>query len=107
MLNSFIGNTDLYSTIVFLTGVVGFIGANLEKCLLEDCVDIIPGQVEKINNKTSLIQDDHIERFLNEEKSGERELDLNATLDAETVYSNADFVIVAAPINHHYISHSI
>lgn len=58
-------------------------------------VDVIPEKVEKINNMISPIQDEYIEKYLAEE-----ELDLTATLDAGSVYKDADFVIIAAPTNY-------
>lgn len=82
----------------------GYVGLSLAVLLAQHnhvtAVDIVPEKVEKINNRISPIQDDYIERFLNEDKSGERKLDLTATLDAEAAYSNADFVIIAAPTNY-------
>ena len=62
-------------------------------------VDIIPEKVEMINNRKSPIQDDYIEKYL-----AEKDLDLTATLDAKAAYSNADFVVIAAPTN--YDSHT-
>ena len=58
-------------------------------------VDIIPAKVELINNRKSPIQDEYIEKYL-----AEKELNLTATLDAESAYSNADFVVIAAPTNY-------
>ena len=58
-------------------------------------VDIIPEKVELINNKKSPIQDEYIEKYL-----AEKELDLTATLDAKEAYSDADFVVIAAPTNY-------
>lgn len=58
-------------------------------------VDIISEKVDLINNKKSPIQDDYIEKYL-----AEKELDLTATLDAESAYKDAEFVIVAAPTNY-------
>ena len=58
-------------------------------------VDIIPEKVDLINKKKSPIQDDYIERYLNE-----KDLDLVATLDGENAYKEADFVIIAAPTNY-------
>ena len=58
-------------------------------------VDIVPEKVELINNKKSPIQDDYIEKYL-----AEKELDLTATLDAKEAYSDADFVVIAAPTNY-------
>jgi UDPglucose 6-dehydrogenase len=57
-------------------------------------VDIVPEKVELINNRKSPIQDDYIEKYL-----AEKELDLTATLYAKIAYSNADFVVIAAPTN--------
>ena len=62
-------------------------------------VDIIPEKVEMINNRKSPIQDDYIEKYL-----AEKDLDLTATLDAKAAYSDADFVVIAAPTN--YDSHT-
>ena len=61
----------------------------------ETAVDIIPEKVELINNKKSPIQDEYIEKYL-----AEKELDLTATLDAKEAYSDADFVVIAAPTNY-------
>ena len=58
-------------------------------------VDIVPEKVELINKKQSPIQDDYIEKYL-----AGKDLDLTATLDAEAAYSDADFVVIAAPINY-------
>lgn len=63
-------------------------------------VDIIPEKVELINSKKSPIQDAYIERYL-----AEKELDLTATLDAKEAYSDADFVIIAAPTNVYSTNH--
>ena len=57
-------------------------------------VDIIPEKVEMINNRKSPIQDDYIEKYL-----AEKDLDLTAALDAKAAYSDADFVVIAAPTN--------
>ena len=57
-------------------------------------VDIVPEKVEMINNRKSPIQDDYIEKYL-----AEKELNLTATLDAKAAYSDADFVVIAAPTN--------
>lgn len=55
-------------------------------------VDIIEEKVNLINNRKSPIQDDYIEQYL-----AEKELDLTATVDAKTAYTDADFVVIAAP----------
>ena len=57
-------------------------------------VDIIPEKVDLINNRKSPIQDDNIEKYL-----AEKDLNLTATLDAKAAYSDADFVVIAAPTN--------
>lgn len=58
-------------------------------------VDIVPEKVNLINHKKSPIQDEYIEKYLAEKK-----LDLTATLDGETAYKDADFVVIAAPTNY-------
>lgn len=77
----------------------GYVGLSLAVLLAQHnkviAVDIIPDKVEKINNKISPIQDEYIEKYLAEKK-----LDLEATLDAEYAYKNANFVIIAAPTNY-------
>ena len=57
-------------------------------------VDIVQVKVDMINNHKSPIQDDYIEKYL-----AEKELNLTATLDAKAAYSDADFVVIAAPTN--------
>lgn len=77
----------------------GYVGLSLAVLLAQHnhvtAVDIIPEKVELINNKRSPIQDDYIEKYL-----AEKELDLTATLDGETAYKDAEFVIIAAPTNY-------
>lgn len=77
----------------------GYVGLSLAVLLAQHnkvyAVDIIPEKVEKINNRISPIQDEYIESYLKE-----KELDLTATLDGETAYRDADFVIIAAPTNY-------
>ena len=77
----------------------GYVGLSLAVLLAQHnhvvAVDIIPEKVDIINNRKSPIQDDYIEKYL-----AEKELDLEATLDAEAAYSDADFVVVAAPTNY-------
>ena len=78
------------------TGYVGLsIATLLSRHHKVTAVDIIPEKVELINNKKSPIQDDYIEKYL-----AEKELDLTATLDAKEAYSDADFVVIAAPTNY-------
>lgn len=77
----------------------GYVGLSLAVLLAQHnhvtAVDIIPEKIELINNKKSPIQDDYIEKYL-----AEKELDLTATLDGETAYKDAEFVIIAAPTNY-------
>lgn len=77
----------------------GYVGLSVAVLLAQNntvkAVDIVPEKVEMINNKKSPIQDDYIEKYL-----AEKELDLEATLDAEYAYKDADFVVVAAPTNY-------
>ena len=82
----------------------GYVGLSLAVLLSQynsvTAVDIIPEKVEKINNRVSPIQDEYIEKYLSEAKSGTRALDLFATTDGESAYKNADFIIIAAPTNY-------
>ena len=82
----------------------GYVGLSIATLLSQHnevtAVDIIPEKVEKIYKRISPIQDEYIEKFLNEDKRGERNLNLDATLDAEKAYSTADFVVIAAPTNY-------
>ena len=77
----------------------GYVGLSIATLLAQHhhvtAVDIIPEKVEKINRRQSPIQDEYIEKYL-----AEKELDLTATLDAETAYRDADFVVIAAPTNY-------
>lgn len=77
----------------------GYVGLSMATLLSQNhevtAVDIIPEKVEMINRRRSPIQDEYIEKYF-----AERELMLTATLDAESAYSNAEFVIIAAPTNY-------
>lgn len=77
----------------------GYVGLSISTLLAQNhkvlAVDIIPEKVEKINKRISPIQDEYIEKYF-----AEKELDLTATLDGETAYSEADFVVIAAPTNY-------
>ncbi len=85
-----------YKIAVAGTGYVGLsIAVLLASHNTVKAVDIIPEKVELINNKKSPIQDEYIEKYLSE-----KELDLEATLDAESAYTGADFVVIAAPTNY-------
>ena len=77
----------------------GYVGMSIATLLAQynhvSAVDVIPEKVEKINNKISPIQDEYIEKYL-----AEKQLDLIATLDGRKAYSDADFVVIAAPTNY-------
>ena len=77
----------------------GYVGLSIATLLSQHhkvtAVDVIPEKVEKINNRISPIQDDYIEKYLRE-----MDLDLTATLDGESAYSDADFIVIAAPTNY-------
>ena len=77
----------------------GYVGLSIAVLLAQKntvyAVDIVPEKVELINNKKSPIQDDYIEKYL-----AEKELNLTATLDEKAAYSDADFVVIAAPTNY-------
>ena len=77
----------------------GYVGLSIAVLLAQHnevkAVDIVPEKVDLINNKKSPIQDDYIEKYL-----AEKELNLEATLDAEYAYKDADFVVIAAPTNY-------
>ena len=82
----------------------GYVGLSLAVLLSQHnevhALDIVPEKVKKINNYVSPIQDDEIERFLVEAKSGERELDLHATVDVAEAYTGADYAVIATPTNY-------
>ena len=77
----------------------GYVGLSIATLLSQNhevmAVDIVPEKVEKINKRISPIQDEYIEKYLKE-----KELKLTATLDAESAYKDADFVVIAAPTNY-------
>ena len=77
----------------------GYVGLSIATLLAQHhkvtAVDIISEKVELINQGKSPIQDDYIEEYL-----AHNELDLTATLDAETAYKDADFIVIAAPTNY-------
>jgi len=82
----------------------GYVGLSIATLLAQHnkvtAVDIVPDKVAMINNRKSPIQDDYVEKYLAEDVAGSRKLDLAATLDAEAAYSNANFVVIAAPTNY-------
>ena len=77
----------------------GYVGLSIATLLSQNhevmAVDIVPEKVEKINKRISPIQDEYIEKYLKE-----KELNLTATLDAESAYKDVDFVVIAAPTNY-------
>lgn len=77
----------------------GYVGLSIATLLSQNhevmAVDIVPEKVEKINKRISPIRDEYIEKYLKE-----KELNLTATLDAESAYKDADFVVIAAPTNY-------
>nr|WP_138373911.1 MULTISPECIES: UDP-glucose 6-dehydrogenase [Oscillospiraceae] len=76
----------------------GYVGLSISVLLAQHekvfAVDIVPSKVEMVNQRKSPIQDEYIEKYL-----AEKDLDLTATLDAKEAYTDADFVIIAAPAN--------
>ena len=77
----------------------GYVGLSIATLLAQHhhvtAVDVVPEKVEKLNNKISPIQDEYIEKYLEE-----KPLDLVATLDGRSAYADADFVVIAAPTNY-------
>ncbi|WP_290392680.1 nucleotide sugar dehydrogenase, partial [uncultured Duncaniella sp.] len=77
----------------------GYVGLSIASLLAQHnhvtAVDVIPAKVDLINDRRSPIQDEYIEKYL-----AEKPLDLTATLDGAAAYSNADFVVIAAPTNY-------
>lgn len=77
----------------------GYVGLSIATLLSQHhqvmAVDVLPEKVEKINKRISPIQDEYIEKYF-----VEKELNLTATLDAESAYKDADFVVIAAPTNY-------
>lgn len=77
----------------------GYVGLSMATLLAQHhkvlAVDIIPEKVEMINRRQSPIQDEYIEKYF-----AEKQLDLTATLDAESAYKEAEFVVIAAPTNY-------
>ena len=77
----------------------GYVGLSIATLLAQHhqvtAVDVVPEKVDLINRHLSPIQDEYIERYLKE-----KELNLTATLDGRKAYSDADFVVIAAPTNY-------
>ena len=77
----------------------GYVGLSLAVLLAQHnhvtAVDLIPEKVDLLNARKSPIKDDYIEKYL-----AEKDLDITATLDGDSAYKDADFVIIAAPTNY-------
>lgn len=77
----------------------GYVGLSIATLLSQHhkvtAVDIIPEKIEKINNRICPIQDDYIERYF-----AKKDLNLTATLNAKEAYTDADYVVIAAPTNY-------
>ena len=77
----------------------GYVGMSIATLLAQHnevvAVDIVPEKVALINSRKSPIQDDYVEKYLSE-----KALNLRATLDAESAYRDADFVVIATPTNY-------
>ena len=89
----------------------GYVGLSIATLLSQHhrvtAVDVIPEKVDKLNKRISPIQDEYIEKYL-----AEKELYLTATIDGAKAYSDADFVVIAAPTNYdpalnHFDTHHI
>lgn len=92
-------NEGKYFSMKIAVAGTGYVGLSIATLLSQHhrvkAVDIIPEKVELINKRKSPIQDEYIEKYL-----AEKELNLEATLDAEYAYKDADFVVIAAPTNY-------
>ena len=88
-----------YKDLQIAVAGTGYVGLSIATLLSQrhkvTAVDVVPEKVEKINNRISPIQDGYIEEFLRT-----KNLDLTATLDGESAYRDADFVVIAAPTNY-------
>ena len=88
-----------FSDLKIAVAGTGYVGLSIATLLAQHhqvtAVDIIPEKIELINNRKSPIQDDYIETY-----RAEKELNLTATLDGESAYADADYVIIAAPTNY-------
>ena len=78
---------------------IGYVGMSMAVLISQKhsvvAVDIMKEKVDAVNRRQSPVQDEYIEKYL-----AEKQLDLTATLDAESAYKDADFVIIAAPTNY-------
>ncbi|MDO4526640.1 MAG: nucleotide sugar dehydrogenase [Candidatus Saccharibacteria bacterium] len=82
----------------------GYVGLSLATLLSQNnevvALDIVPEKVRMINEFITPIQDEYIERYFNEAKTGERKLNLKATLDYKEAFQGAKFVIISTPTNY-------
>ena len=87
------------SNIKIVVAGTGYVGLSIATLLSQHhqvtAVDVIPEKVDLINLRKSPIQDDYIEKYL-----AEKDLNLTATTDGAKAYSDADFVVIAAPTNY-------
>ena len=83
---------------------VGYVGLSLAVLLAQNhevtAITTTEAKAEKLNSFLSPIQDDEIERFFEEARNGERELDLKTTTDKAAAYKSADLVVIATPTNY-------
>jgi UDPglucose 6-dehydrogenase len=88
---------------------VGYVGLSLAVLLAQKhevtAITTTESKAEKLNQFISPIQDDEIERFFNEVRDGQRELNLHTTTDKESAYKNAELVIIATPTNYDDVNH--
>ncbi|WP_407391617.1 nucleotide sugar dehydrogenase [Methanobrevibacter sp.] len=88
---------------------VGYVGLSLAVLLAQKhdvtAITTTESKAEKLNQFISPIQDDEIERFFNEVREGQRELNLHTTTDKESAYRDADLVIIATPTNYDDVNH--
>lgn len=82
----------------------GYVGLSLAVLLSQHnevtAVDIIEDKVRKISSFISPIQDEYIEKYFAQAKTGQRALNLKATLDGDAAYKDADYIIIATPTNY-------
>ena len=82
----------------------GYVGLSVALLLSQHnevhALDIVPEKVELLNNGKSPIGDSKITAFLDADRSGERPLDFQATLDPEQAYTGADYAVIATPTNY-------
>ena len=88
-----------YPNLKIAVAGTGYVGLSIATLLAQHhevtAVDVVPEKVDKINHRESPIQDEYIEKFL-----AEKPLRLTATLDGASTYSDADYVVIAAPTNY-------